>query len=301
SSAATNSARTLAAAAFVSSVNLSIKSPVMPSPTDASKRKRSSGSGLACKPSIWASKRRARRQASSAAPPLAVPPLTAARMVLMLLMIACSSCNGNKVPDSRFAALIWLKGCFGVLRLTQVNAPGWYSAEIERRRLGDRYDLAALPQDRDPANWKPSMAETRKHEKYEALIAMCRALAPVRTAVVHPCDQSTLQATIEAAQIKIIRPILVGPTAKIRAAAASAGLDIAAFPLIDTPHSHAAAAKAVELVRTGEADMLMKGSLHTDELMTEVVRTDTGIRTERRISHIFIMDVPTYPKPLFIT
>ena len=145
------------------------------------------------------------------------------------------------------------------------------------------------------------MAETRKHEKYEALIAMCRALAPVRTAVVHPCEQSTLQATIEAAQIKIIRPILVGPTAKIRAAAASAGLDIGAFPLIDTPHSHAAAAKAVELVRTGEADMLMKGSLHTDELMTEVVRTDTGIRTERRISHIFIMDVPTYPKPLFIT
>jgi phosphate acetyltransferase len=145
------------------------------------------------------------------------------------------------------------------------------------------------------------MAETRKHEKYEALIAMCRALTPVRTAIVHPCDQSTLQATIEAAQTKIIRPILVGPTAKIRAAAASAGLEIGAFPLIDTPHSHAAAAKAVELVRAGEADMLMKGSLHTDELMTEVVRTDTGIRTERRISHIFIMDVPTYPKPLFIT
>lgn len=145
------------------------------------------------------------------------------------------------------------------------------------------------------------MAETRKHEKYETLISMCRALAPVRTAVVHPCDQSTLQGAIEAAQARIIRPILVGPMAKIRAAAASAGLEIGAFPLIDTPHSHAAAAKAVELVRTGEADMLMKGSLHTDELMTEVVRPDTGIRTERRISHIFIMDVPTYPKPLFIT
>lgn len=145
------------------------------------------------------------------------------------------------------------------------------------------------------------MTEARKHEKYDSLIYMCHALAPVPTAVAHPCDESAIRAAVEAAQAKIIKPFLVGPEAKIRAAAASAGVDLAGFSLIDAPHSHAAAAKAVALVRAGEADALMKGSLHTDELMGEVVRPDTGIRTERRVSHVFIMDVPTYPKPLFIT
>ena len=99
----------------------------------------------------------------------------------------------------------------------------------------------------------------------------------------------------------MIVPILVGPEAKIRAVAEQSGLDISPYRLVDAPHSHAAAAKAVEIVRAGEAETLMKGSLHTDELMGEVVRKDTGLRTERRISHAFIMDVPTYPKPLAVT
>ena len=145
------------------------------------------------------------------------------------------------------------------------------------------------------------MTEQRKHEKYDALISSCHALAPVRTAVAHPCDETSLAGALDAAQAKIIKPILVGPEAKIRALAASLSLDLAVLQLVITPHSHAAAEKAVEIVRAGEADALMKGSLHTDELMTEVVRKDTGLRTERRISHVFIMDVPTYPKPIFIT
>ena len=145
------------------------------------------------------------------------------------------------------------------------------------------------------------MAESRKHEKYDALIYSCCALAPVRTAVAHPCDEPSLASALGAARAKIIKPILVGPEAKIRALAASRSLDLAGLQLVDTSNSHSTAEKAVELVRAGEADALMKGSLHTDELMAEVVRKDTGIRNERRISHVFVMDVPTYPKPLFIT
>jgi phosphate acetyltransferase len=145
------------------------------------------------------------------------------------------------------------------------------------------------------------MTEAPKHQKYESLIYACHALAPVRTVVAHPCDTTSLSAAIEAAGARIITPILVGPAARIRALAASLELDLSGFALVDTPHSHASAAKSVELLRAGEGDALMKGSLHTDELMAEVVRADSGLRTERRISHVFIMDVPTYPKPLFIT
>ncbi len=145
------------------------------------------------------------------------------------------------------------------------------------------------------------MTKDRAHQKYDALIFLCHGLAPVRTAVAHPCDEFSLRGVYEAAKAHIIQPILVGPKARIDALAAAHGLDISKFPLIDAPHSHAAAAKAVELVRAGEVDALMKGSLHTDELMAEVVRKESGIRTERRISHVFIMDVPTYHKPLFVT
>jgi phosphate acetyltransferase len=145
------------------------------------------------------------------------------------------------------------------------------------------------------------MPEPRKHEKYDALIYACHALAPVRTVVAHPCDETSLQGAVEASEASIIKPILVGPQARIRALATTLELDIAKLQLVDTPFSHASAAKAVEIVRAGEADALMKGSLHTDELMAEIVNKDTGIRTVRRISHVFIMDVPTYPKPLFIT
>jgi phosphate acetyltransferase len=145
------------------------------------------------------------------------------------------------------------------------------------------------------------MAEPQPHAKYGALIYACHALAPVRTAVAHPCDETSLRGAVEAAEAKLIKPVLVGPRARIDALAAKLSLDITALQLVDTPYSHASAAKAVEIVRAGGADALMKGSLHTDELMAEVVHKDTGIRTARRISHVFIMDVPTYPKPLFIT
>jgi phosphate acetyltransferase len=141
------------------------------------------------------------------------------------------------------------------------------------------------------------METARKHEKYDALIYSRRALAPVHTAVAHPCDESSLRGAIDASLAKIITPILIGPEARIRALAASLHLDISGLRTVDQPHSHAAAEKAVELIRSGEADALMKGSLHTDELMAAVVRKDSGIRTARRISHVFIMDVPTHAKP----
>jgi phosphate acetyltransferase len=143
--------------------------------------------------------------------------------------------------------------------------------------------------------------EPRQHEKYDRLIARCRGLAPVPTAVAHPCDESSLSGAIDAAQAGIILPLLVGPERKIRAAAEKQKLDLSRYEIVDAPHSHAAAERAVELVRLGKAQALMKGSLHTDELMGAVVHKESGLRTERRISHVFIMDVPTYHKPLFIT
>jgi phosphate acetyltransferase len=123
----------------------------------------------------------------------------------------------------------------------------------------------------------------------------------IPTAVAHPCDGVSLQSAIEAARIKLIQPILVGPSAKIKAAAQKAEVDISAFPLVDAAHSHDAAARAVALVREGRVEALMKGSLHTDELMGAVVARETGIRTARRISHCFIMDVPGHPDPLIIS
>jgi len=139
------------------------------------------------------------------------------------------------------------------------------------------------------------------HGWRQALLARCKGLPPIPTAVVHPCDTVALQAALEAAGLGLITPILVGPEAKIRAAALAASLDISPFRLEPTPHSHAAAARGVALVRAGEAELLMKGSLHTDELMHEVMAIDTGLRTARRISHVYLMDVPRYPRPLLIT
>jgi phosphate acetyltransferase len=141
----------------------------------------------------------------------------------------------------------------------------------------------------------------RSHEKYDHLIERCQRLPPVTTAVAHPCDESSLTAAIDAAKAGIIMPYLVGPAGKIRAVAEQLKLDLAGLEIVDAPHSHAAAEKAVELVRLGKAKLLMKGSLHTDELMGSVVRKETGLRTQRRISHCFIMDVATYPKPLIVT
>jgi phosphate acetyltransferase/phosphate butyryltransferase len=143
--------------------------------------------------------------------------------------------------------------------------------------------------------------ETRGSGKYEELLARCKGMTPVPTAVAHPCDDASLGAALDAARAGIIVPILVGPADRIRAVARAAGLDITAHEIVDAPHSHAAAARAVELVRLGRAELLMKGSLHTDELMGEVVRREGGLRTDRRVSHVFVMDVPTYHKPLLIT
>ena len=137
--------------------------------------------------------------------------------------------------------------------------------------------------------------------KYERLLARCEGLAPVPTAVAHPCEVTALEGAVEAAQKNLIAPLLVGPAAKIAEVAESGKIDLANLPVIDVPHSHAAAAKAVELIREGKAEILMKGSLHTDELMAAVVSRDGGLRTGRRISHVFVMDVPTYHKVLIVT
>ncbi|MEX5215703.1 MAG: phosphate acetyltransferase [Nitrospiraceae bacterium] len=151
------------------------------------------------------------------------------------------------------------------------------------------------------ANGTMENTEHRGTGKYEALLARCKELKAVPTAVAHPCDDASLEAVVEAAQAGIIRPILVGPAEKIRRAAKESKLDIAPYEIVDVPHSHAAAAAAVELIRSGRAQLLMKGSLHTDELMGEVVKRETGLRTARRISHVFVMDVPTYHKVFAVT
>jgi len=137
--------------------------------------------------------------------------------------------------------------------------------------------------------------------KYDRLIARAKETKPVVTMVVHPCDESSLRGAIEAATLGIIEPVLVGPAAKITAVAKEHRIDIKGRQIVDAPHSDAAAAKAVELIRESKGELLMKGSLHTDELMRAVTSSSTGLRTARRISHVFIMDVPTYPDTLFIT
>jgi phosphotransacetylase len=145
------------------------------------------------------------------------------------------------------------------------------------------------------------MGRTPGTGKYEALLARCQGLAPVSTAVVHPCEATALAGALEAGEKGLIVPILVGPASKIREVAAAHRLALGHFQIVDTPHSHAAAARAVELVRQGEAELLMKGSLHSDELLNAVIAKETGLRTGRRLSHAFIMDVPAYHKVLIVT
>lgn len=140
-----------------------------------------------------------------------------------------------------------------------------------------------------------------RRSPFDALLAVAAACAPIRVAVVHPCDALSLQGALEAARTGLIEPILVGPAAKIRRVAEAAGLDLAGCRVEDVPHSHAAAAHAVALVRAGVASALVKGALHTDELMAEVVDRERGLRTERRVSHVFALDVPSYPKLLLLT
>jgi len=135
----------------------------------------------------------------------------------------------------------------------------------------------------------------------DALLARCKALPPAPTAVVHPCDETAVSAACEAAELGLIAPILVGPRHKILAAAERAGVDVSRFPLISTLHSHAAADRGVALVREGQASLVMKGSLHTDELMHAVLGLEAGLRTGRRVSHVYLMETDHYPKPLLIT
>jgi len=145
-----------------------------------------------------------------------------------------------------------------------------------------------------------NLGRERLHSKYDRLIAAAKAIPPAATLVVHPCDESSLRGTVEAAEAGLIKPTLVGPAAKVRNVASEHGIDISRFEIVDAPHSEAAAARAVELIHEAKGEMLMKGSLHTDELMRSVT-AKTGLRTERRISHVFVMDVPSYADTILIT
>ncbi len=140
-----------------------------------------------------------------------------------------------------------------------------------------------------------------RHEHFRALLAAASPPQPLPTVLVHPCDANSLSAAVEAATAGLIEPILVGPRGKIRKVADASKLDIAAFRMVDAPHSHAAAAQGVALVRQGEAALLMKGSLHTDELLHAVLAPESGLRTGRRLSHVYLIDVPSYPRPLLLT
>jgi len=142
--------------------------------------------------------------------------------------------------------------------------------------------------------------ESRTQGKYERLIAAAKQVPSAVTLVVHPCDESSLKGVCEAASAGIIKPVLVGPAGKIKTAAAQSNLDISRFEIVDAPHSEASAAKAVELIHEAKGELLMKGSLHTDELMRSVT-AKTGLRTDRRISHVFAIDVPNYAQTLWIT
>lgn len=143
--------------------------------------------------------------------------------------------------------------------------------------------------------------EAQPNSKYDRLIAMAKQVPAAVTMVVHPCDESSLRGVCEAAAAGLIKPVLVGPAAKIKAVAAQYNFDISRFEIVDASHSEAAAARAVELIHEGKGELLTKGSLHTDELMRSVTAKGTGLRTDRRISHVFVIAVPGYAQTLFIT
>jgi phosphate acetyltransferase len=143
--------------------------------------------------------------------------------------------------------------------------------------------------------------EARPYAKYDRLIAAAKKIPPVGTIVVHPCDETSLRGAADAAEAGIIRPVFVGPAGKITAAAAKHNINISGVEIVDVAHSEAAAAKAVELVHAAKGEMLMKGSLHTDEFMRSITAKQGGLRTDRRISHVFVMDVPAYAETIFVT
>ena len=165
---------------------------------------------------------------------------------------------------------------------------------------GTAYVRAPTQKVRRPRVELPEVRLSR-HERFRALLAATAGQEPLTTAVAYPCDANAIGAAVEAAQAGLIAPILVGPKAKIVKAAEAAKVDISSYRLVDAPHSEAAAAAAVALVQKGEAGLLMKGSLHTDELLHAVLAPQSGMRTGRRLSHVYLMDVPTYPRPLLIT
>jgi len=154
---------------------------------------------------------------------------------------------------------------------------------------------------RRPRMTMPDLVLHKPGKAHGEMLARAQALDPLTTAVVHPCDKPSLEGALQARDLGVLAPILVGPEVRIRTVAQESDLDITGLEIVDTPHSHAAAEAAVDLVRTGEARALMKGALHTDEVMSAVVSKTGGLRTERRMSHVYVMDVPTYPKPLIIT
>lgn len=178
-------------------------------------------------------------------------------------------------------------------RAVNQNGETVISGEAEVLAPGEKIRMAAPPL---------ADVQLRRHDRFAHLLDEARSGgAPVPTAICHPCSAAAISAAVEAAESGLITPILVGPPARIQQAAADAARDIGAFALVPTPHSHASADAAVALVNTGRAQLVMKGSLHTDELMNAVVRRDGGLRTERRVSHIYLMDVPGHPRPLMIT
>jgi len=166
----------------------------------------------------------------------------------------------------------------------------WGTAVVEapRRRLS--YSDIATPE-----------IILRRNDVFARLLKQCEPLEPVSCAVAHPCDRDSLLGALEAARRRLIVPVLVGPPARIRAVAEANGADISGFRIVATEHSHASAAAAVALARGGEVEILMKGSLHTDEILAEIVAAQTGLRTERRVSHVFVMDVPAYDRMLLVT
>jgi len=150
------------------------------------------------------------------------------------------------------------------------------------------------------ATGKGAQASDETYDSYQLLIEAATQVDVIETAVAHPCDESSLSAVVHAAKEGIIQPILVGPEANIRDVANACQLDISAYEIIDADHSHDSAGKAVGLVRSGRAEVLMKGSLHSDEILAAVVAKQGGLRTGRRISHVFLLDVPTYPEVLAV-
>lgn len=166
---------------------------------------------------------------------------------------------------------------------------------------GEAEVIAPTRKIRRPRALLPEFHLHERGSRFRHLIGAAQKQGPIRMAVVHPCDETSLCGALDAARDGLIIPLLVGPEHKVHKAAEIGKCSLTGIELINVPHSHAAADRAVALAREGSVDALMKGALHTDELMRAVLKADTGLRTERRVSHVFALDVPHYSKPLLIT